>query len=133
MCKIGDLIVITKYKHAGEDISKHTFVVIDDEHGEICGLDYDFVCNVLSSFKDEKHKAEKLRYEGNVGFLNSQTHTDPNNGKDGYIKVNQLYYFNKDSIEFVRIGEFDKNFFERLLRYIENADLDFEAVIDNLQ
>lgn len=33
MCKVRDIIVIKKYKHNGNELSKHSFVVIDDKDG----------------------------------------------------------------------------------------------------
>ena len=51
MCTIGDIILIESYQHKGRALSKHSFVVLSVESGKIEGLDYDFVCNVLSSFK----------------------------------------------------------------------------------
>lgn len=38
MCKIGDIIIVRKYKDHGKTISSHSFVVINDENGEIQGL-----------------------------------------------------------------------------------------------
>ena len=68
MCKVGDVIVIDKYiSDDGTVLSRHSFVVIDDNTDEIKGLKYDFVANVMSSFKDEKHKHRKLKYKENVG------------------------------------------------------------------
>jgi len=70
MCKIGDIIVIEKY--IGEDgkmIHRHSFVVISDKEGYIEGLKYDLVTNVMSSFKNEKHKKKKLKYKQNVKIV----------------------------------------------------------------
>ena len=50
MCCVGDIILINKYKDNGTVITKHSFVVVDDDGGSIQGLPYDFMCNVLSSF-----------------------------------------------------------------------------------
>ena len=38
MCQIGDIILVQKYKDRGQDLSRHSFVVISDENGEIQGL-----------------------------------------------------------------------------------------------
>jgi hypothetical protein len=37
MCKIGDIIVVQKYKSDGIELSKHSFVVIEDNGGDIKG------------------------------------------------------------------------------------------------
>ena len=60
MCQIGDIIIINQYKDRNNVISKHSFVVIDDENGTIQGLLYDFVANALSSFKKEYQKSHWL-------------------------------------------------------------------------
>ena len=54
MCCVGDIILVDKYKHNGKQINKHSFVVVDDDGGEIQGYSYDLICNVLSSFKTIK-------------------------------------------------------------------------------
>ncbi len=56
MCKLGGIIVIKKYKDRGNNLSRHSFVVIDYEPGAIRGLSYDLVCNVMSSFKSKEQK-----------------------------------------------------------------------------
>ena len=62
MCDIGDIILIKSYQHKGHVLSKHSFVVLNVESDKIEGLDYDFVCNVLSSFKNELQRSKKLSY-----------------------------------------------------------------------
>lgn len=51
MCKIGDIILVKKYKDKQNNLGKHSFIVIDDEKDTIEGMPYDMICNVLSSFK----------------------------------------------------------------------------------
>ena len=38
MCCVGDIILVDKYKHNGKQINKHSFVVVDDDGGEIQGF-----------------------------------------------------------------------------------------------
>ncbi len=67
MCKIGDIIVIKSY--IGDDskvITQHSFIVIDDTPSQIGGLNYDLVTNVMSSLKNEKHRAKKLKFKENI-------------------------------------------------------------------
>ena len=48
MCKLGDIILVNKFKNEdGEIVSKHSFVVINDEKDSIGGLKYDFVANMM--------------------------------------------------------------------------------------
>ncbi|EJT6154947.1 hypothetical protein N2W29_003107 [Clostridium perfringens] len=133
MCKAGDIIIINNYNHNGETMKKHSFVVVDDESGEIQGLDYDFVANVMSSFKNEKQKAQKLKYPGNFPVEVNDTITNPDNGKEGFIKSEQFYYFNKAKIDFMVIGQMTKKKFEELIEFINNLETDIEEIIDNLE
>ena len=67
MCKLGDIIVVNKYKgENGKEISRHSFIVIDDNPSCIRGLDYTHVTTVISSFKNEKQKIKKLSDNENL-------------------------------------------------------------------
>ena len=44
------------------------------------------VCNVMSSFKNEKHKGKKLKFPGNFTISSNDKFTNPDNGIEGYIK-----------------------------------------------
>lgn len=132
MCKIGDIIVINNYGHEGSIIKKHSFVVIDDESDEIQGLDYDFVANVMSSFKDETQKTRKLKYPGNFPIEISDRVTHPDNGKEGYIKAEQFYYFNKEKIEFDVIGKITDTKLNQLITFINDLEVEIEEITDNL-
>ena len=56
MCKVGDIIVIRNYKSQGNELRRHSFVVLSTEKGRIQGLEFDLVCNVMSSFHSEEHR-----------------------------------------------------------------------------
>jgi len=107
-------------------------VVISDEAGEIRGLDYNIVCNVLSSFKDEKQRARKLNYPGNFEILHYDTSVKNGNTKDGFIKAEQFFYFNKDKLDYSIIGKISPEAFNRLIRFIESLEIDIEHIVDNL-
>ena len=132
MCQIGDIIIINQYKDKDSIISKHSFIVIDDENGTIQGLPYDFVANVLSSFKNPKQKKRKLSYPGNFAITSNDTVTNPHNNKDGYIKADQLYYFAKDKISYRVIGQIKEDVFNDLIEFIENSDFQLLDIVDNL-
>lgn len=132
MCQIGDIILVQKYKDHGQDLSRHSFVVISDENGEIQGLTYDFIANVLSSFKSDTQRERKLKYPGNFPIDSSDTETNPHNNKSGYVKVDQLYYFAKDKLSYTVIGTMKPDVFSELMEFIENSDFDLEDIIDNL-
>ena len=132
MCKIGDIIIVDKYKDHGKSIRSHSFVDVSDENGEIHGLSYDFVANVLSSFKNEEQKRRKLNYPGNFPLTSEDVDTDPNNGKSGYIKADQWYYFSKDKISYMVIGNMKSDIFNLLIDYIEESDFEIVDIVDNL-
>ncbi len=131
MCKVGDIIVVNEYQDNGITLGKHSFVIIDDEQEKIKGLDYDFICNVLSSFKGEEQKTKKLSYEGNFYISHNDTDTNPDDGKEGYVKANQFYYFNKSKIDYIVIGSMNDDIFSQLLDRIESLHKIYE-VTDNL-
>ena len=115
MCEVGDIILVTNYKHGGEKIKRHSFVVISDEAGQIQGLDYDIICNVMSSFKDEAQCRKKLSYAGNFPITPDDSNVINGNLKDGYIKAEQFYYFNKANTDFIVIGNMKEDVFELLI------------------
>ena len=121
MCKIGDIIVIEKY--IGEDgkmIYRHSFVVINDKKGYIEGLKYDLVTNVMSSFKNEMHKKKKLKYKQNIEIIDKNILSNrKTNGKTGYIKADQLIYFNKKKIDYYVLGHISDELLNELLTVIE--------------
>lgn len=132
MCKVGDIILIKNYIDNGSKLSRHSFVVLSDESGKIQGLDYDIICNVMSSFKNEKQREKKLSYAGNFPITHDDKITNPDNGKDGYIKAEQLYYFNKDKIDYMVIGQMKPDIFNLLIEFIEELNTGFKLIIDNL-
>lgn len=136
MCKRGDIIVVRSYKSQGQTISRHSFVVLDDQNGEVCGLDFDFVCLVMSSFKDEAQRRRKLRYPGNFEI----TPQDENvwagaNTKSRYIKAEQFYYFKKENLDYRTIGSMSAESFDKLIDFIEQLaekGITIEQTLDNL-
>lgn len=133
MCQVGDIIVIKQYKDRGKIINKHSFVVINDENGKIEGISYDFVANVMSSFKTEEQKQRKLSYSGNFPITIDDRLVNDDNRKEGYIKADQLYYFQKRNIEYKVIGSLKPEIFELLLEFLEESDFDIVDIIDNLE
>ena len=132
MCKIGDIILVDNYKDNGCNLNKHSFIVIEDENGTIEGVPYDFICNVMSSFKNDEQKLRKLRYPGNFPISHNDTVTDPHNTKDGFVKTDQLYYVKKDNINFKVIGNVIPEVLDMIFDFIENSDFEFSHIIDNL-
>lgn len=134
MCAVGDIIVVEDYHDHGNILSKHSFVVIDDEPDEIKGISYDMICNAMSSFKDEKQNERKMKYPGNFPIVvaDEDLKTPNGNNKSGYIKADQLYYFNKSKITYRVIGNIKPDILDLLLEFIEESDFELIDILDNL-
>lgn len=134
MCQIGDIIVVYRYKDGNKTLPTHSFVVLDDNNGQIQGID--FVGLVMSSFKDEEQKKRKLSYPGNFPITpDDQEIYDGDNGESGYIKAEQFYYFNKEKISYKVIGKLDIEIFNLLIEFIEKLVSDgviFRQITENL-
>ncbi len=123
MCKIGDIIRIEKYvTEDGVDMTRHSFIVVDEDGGEISGCSYDFVANVMSSIKNESHKEKKLRYIENLLITADDRECSPENGKEAFIKADQLYYFSKSCIEYTVMGQATDEIMDTLFDLIKLLD-----------
>ena len=132
MCRIGDIILIDKYEDNNKVLRRHSFIVIEDNNGTVEGMPYDMICNVLSSFKGEEQKKRKLSYPGNFPVTNDDTVTNPDNGLDGYVKTDQLYYFNKSKITYSVIGQINPEILDLIFQFIEESDFEIVRITDNL-
>lgn len=117
MCNVGDIVFIRNYlTEEGKHSPGHPFIVVDDQNGQIGGLDFDLVCSTMSSFDDksEEYKEKKLSYIENI-------HIEIEDGalKDSYIKADQMYLFKKSSTNYKVVGIADKEFVKELLELIE--------------
>lgn len=120
MCKLGDIIVINKYiGDDGKEISKHSFIVVNDKPGFIEGLQYDLIANVMSSFKNDEQRMKKLKFEENVEILSKHIISSiPINNKNGFVKADQLFYFDKNKIEYYVFGHIDEELLDELTMII---------------
>mgnify|MGYP006964808648 CR=1 FL=1 len=138
MCKSGDIIVVQSYKHNPAVLHQHPFIIIDDGNGIIKGLDFNLIAVVMSSVKNEAQKQWKLsQYPGNMGInINDKNITDTSyENKNGYVKTEQFYYFNKCTIEYRVVGSVTQQFLDELYDFIEglaNKGISIERIIDNL-
>lgn len=133
MCEVGDIIVIEKYKDGDQELTKHSFVVIQNEGGCIRGLNFDIIALVMSSFKDEKQKQRKLQYD-NFPIVPSDEDLTQGNAREGYVKADQFYYFRTDSLEYQVIGKIKEDILSLLFEFI-NTELkeNPKLIIDNLK
>lgn len=120
MCKIGDIIVVRNYiGDDGEQMNQHSFIVINDRPGFIEGLKYDLVTNVISSFKNEEQRTKKLKFEENVEIISDAiTSTLSHNTKNGFIKADQLIYFDKSKLDYYILGHISQELFDELAMII---------------
>lgn len=130
-CKVGDIIVVRNYESHGQMLGRHSFVVLSTEKGQIRGLDYDLVCNVMSSFHSPEHRKKKLGYPGNFEYAADQEEIQGGHGRAGYIKAEQFYYFDSQKLDYYVIGNVQPELLEMLFRYIEGLD-EVEHITDNL-
>lgn len=132
MCQIGDIIVVDEYVYNGDTLSRHSFVVVDDTEGEIKGLDYNLICNVISSFHNEVHKKKKLKFPYNFEIKGFEQEIANGHQEDGFIKSEQLYFFNKNKIKYRVIGQMAVGAFNALMEFVQTTNIRFEEIIDNL-
>lgn len=131
MCKVGDIIVVKKYKSHGANLQRHSFVVLSTEHGQIQGLDFDLVCNVMSSFHSEEQRKQKLGYPGNFEYSPEDENIEGGHGKAGYIKAEQFYYFDSNKTDYYVLGNVTPELFNALIEFI-NSLSEVNHIIDNL-
>lgn len=123
MCKFGDIIVVEEYiGDDGTKLKQHSFVVIRDEPGKIRGLNYDLVASVMSSFKSEEHRQKKLKYEENLEITSEDITGKYKNGKSGYIKADQLFYFDKSMVNYYVLARIDEDLMDELVQLVIELD-----------
>ena len=78
---------------------------------------------MLCSFHNEEHKRKKLRFKENFYISKNMIMSKRKlNNKDGFIKADQLYYFNKDNIDYDIIGKLNDKYQCNLLKLIRDLD-----------
>lgn len=137
--EIGDVIVISYYITPDNvKMQQHSFVVLQTMSGKIAGieigldleLEFDLVTAVMSSIKNKKHR-EKIQsfYPKDMIVEFNDAQIINGNKKDGFIKTNQLYYFKKEEISYMKIGRLNENTLDKLFELIEingnNNDLEY--------
>ena len=116
MCKVGDIVLINGFlNEEGRIIGRHPFIVISRKERYINSIPFDMVAVLLSSFKNSRHKNEKLSYRSNIEIRKE-------NGvrKDSYIKARDLYCFDTKIIECLKVGTVDVGLFLELKKQIDS-------------
>lgn len=135
MCKIGDIIVVNNCKIGDSIVGRHSFVVLDTDEGEIEGMPFDLVTNIMSSFegKGEQYKQKKLRFPENMPYEPSEENIINGHGKEGFIKAGVYILFNRSDIDYYVIGNVETELYLKLIQYIEEMNPeDIKYVTDNL-
>lgn len=131
VCKFGDVIVVRNYVgDDGKKVKQHSFVVIDDNPGTIKGLNYDLVTNVMSSFKDEEHRLKKLRHKENLEISSDDIISNFKNNKSGYIKTDQLFYFDKTKIDYYVFAKVDSELLDKLIKLVVELSIEEKIKIN---
>lgn len=135
MCKIGDIILVYNPKRYKKSIGVHSFVVLDDTHGKVKSMDFDFVGLLMSSMETDEKREKLMKYDGNFPITpDEQDIKKGGNGKDACIKAEQFYYFNKSTIKYRVLGKLDEEIFNLLIEFIEELNqrgIQFEQITDN--
>ena len=73
----------------------------------------------MSSFKSEEQRMKKLKFEENVEILGEQIISNiPVNNKSGFIKADQLIYFDKNKIDYYVLGHISEELLDELIMII---------------
>ena len=100
MCRPGDIIIIKNFKdELGSNVDKHSFIVIDNKKY--------ITSNMMCSFHDDSQKEKKLKYYGNYEIDSSLIIGKSINTKNGYLKIDKLYYFDKNKTNYKVIAHID--------------------------
>lgn len=135
MCKVGDIIVVEECKVGNKDIGRHSFIVLSTDKGEIEGLSFDLVCNLMSSLegKSEEYAKKKLSYPENMPYSPSEENIINGHGKEGFIKAGVYFMFNRENTNYRVIGNVQIELYIKLMEFIHNMDEDdIRYIIDNL-
>ena len=73
---------------------------------------------MLCSFHDDKHRKKKLSYKENMLILNNDITIKNGNDLEGFIKADQLYYFNKKNIKYYIVGNINPDVLNRLFMLV---------------
>ena len=108
--------------------------VINDEADYVEVLRYDFVSSIMCSFHDENHKSKKLRFEENFPIKEELISGKRINNRNGYVKADQLFYFDKKTIDYKVIAHMDSELLDDLVQLILvlNEKGKLKQVITNL-
>ncbi len=127
MCKVGDIIgVPTFYGETNMLCDFHYFIVVGEDKGQIEGLDFTKVGSMMCSLdgKPEKYKERKLKHRENIPIETTDFNLGKRNRKSGFIKSDQLHYFNKKETKYFPVGIVSVEILNKLFDNLEKFDED---------
>lgn len=136
MCQIGDIILIYNAKNK-RPVGAHPFIVLDDNNGTVMGLyNYDFIGLLLTSASTEERKEHLKQYAGNFPIAKEDKIVNPNknDNRDGYVKADQLFYFDKRKIRYIHLGRIDSDIFDLIIEFMEELKdngIKVKQILDN--
>lgn len=135
MCQIGDIILVYNPRRMRKKIGMHSFVVLDDNKGEIKGVEFDFVGLLMSSMDTQEKREKLMKYDANFPITpDEQDIEEGGNGKEACIKADQFYYFSKEKIKYKVLGKLDEEIFNILIEFIQELNekqIKFQQITDN--
>ena len=76
----------------------------------------------MSSFHSETQREKKIRQRENIEVKTENFTLDNGMQKDGYIKADQLHYFDKKKTKYFEVGRVDIELFNALVERIKEMD-----------
>ena len=136
MCKVGDIIKVEKYiGDDGQEVGRHTFVVISEDEDVIEGYNFDFVGCPMSSIKSEAQR-QKVEADERLMIIktNDQNGMPASKYEESFLKTHLFYFFKKEKIQYQVIGALNIDTYMTLLKQLESLDEKelIENVISNL-
>ena len=137
MCKVGDIILISRIKDGTARIGKHPFLVLDDTNGVIRGTyEYDFIALLMSSNTTQAKHDKLHRFPGNfpIAAEDKIITDDSYDNVDAFVKAEQFYYFDKSKINYIQLGTLDEDIFNLLLEFmneLKEKGVELIQIVDN--
>lgn len=127
MCKIGDILLIYNARNK-RPIGMHPFIVLDDRNGKVSGIySYNFIGLLLTSANTEEKKERLKQIQGNFPISEDDKIMDSGKDEDNrysYVEADQFFYFDKDKIKYIHIGNIQPEIHNLIIEYINELSRD---------
>ena len=78
----------------------------------------------------EKQRIKKLRYKENLEICSEDIISLTKNGKNGYIKDDQLYYFDKNKLDYYVFAKVDLQLLDELIKLVMQLSIEEKLKIN---